>query len=53
MKHISKIIPQSLAEVGNMDYLNLIILSITIIAFAAIWRLPDILKQLKDKTEDK
>jgi len=47
MEYISKIIPESLAEVGNMTYLNLIILGITVVCVAAVWRLPDIIEQLK------
>jgi len=31
MEYFSKIIPESLAEAGNMEYLNLIILGVTFV----------------------
>jgi hypothetical protein len=51
MEHFSKIIPESLAEAGNMEYLNLIILGVIFVLGIIAWKLPDIIDKIRRKYE--
>lgn len=49
MEYFSKIIPDALAEVRQMDYVNLLIICGTLVLVAFIWKAPDWIRALKTK----
>ena len=49
MNDLSKILPETLSELGKMDYLNLLIVVVGMVAFAVVWKLPDIIRARKGK----
>ena len=49
MSDLSKILPATLEELGNMDYLNLLIICATLVCCAALWKLPEIIRAKRGK----